>query len=90
MLFINNIYNAFATTNNRMERFGMKITRNTRKRRGSSDTSNVMSQNGTKTVLFWNIGNREYLHALFGTWISVAISHLSSRYTGKLSGGRTV
>lgn len=90
MLFINNIYNTITITNNRMERFGMKITRNTRKRRGSSDTSNIMSQNGTKTVLFWNIGNREYLHALFGTWISVAILHLSSRNTGNLSGGRTV
>ena len=90
MLFINNIYNAIAITNNRMKRFGMKITKNTRKRRVSSDTSNIMSQNRTKPALFWNIGNREYLHVLFGTWICVAILHLSSRNTGNISGGRTV
>lgn len=87
MLFINNIYNAIAITNNRMKRFGMKITKNTRKRRVSSDTSNIMSQNRTKPALFWNIGNREYLHVLFGTWICVAILHLSSRNTGNISGG---
>ena len=91
MLFANNPDHTIPRTNNGMERFFRKIRRNIRKRTGSSDTGNILSQNGVKTALFQNMGNSKYLQAVFGTGNSEAIASVFSKYRKPFKiKGRTV
>ena len=91
ILLANNSDHAIPRTNNGMERFFRKIRRNIRKRTGSSDTGNILSQNGVKTALFQNMGNSKYLQAVFGTGNSEAIASVFSKYRKPFkSKGRTV
>ncbi len=91
MLFVSNSDLAIPWTNNGMKRFYDKIRRNIRKCTGSSDTGNILSQNGVKTALFQNRGNCKYLHAVFGTGNSEAIASVFAKYRKSFkSKGRTV
>ena len=63
-----------------MERFFRKIRRNIRKRTGSSDAGNILSQSGEKTALFQNIGNSRYLQVVFGTENTEAVALVFAKY----------
>ena len=80
MLFANNSDHTIPRTNNGMERFFRKIRRNIRKRTGSSDTGNILSQSGEKTALFQNIGNSKYLQAVFGSADIEAVASVFAGY----------
>ena len=91
MLFVNNPDHTIPRTNNGMERFFRKIRRNIRKRTGSSDAGNILSQNGVKTALFQNMGNSKYLHSVFGTGNSEVIASVFAKYRKHFrKKGRTV
>ena len=80
MLFASSPDHNIPRTNNGMERFFRKIRRNIRKRTGSPDAGNILSQSGVKTALFQNMGNSKYLQAVFGTWNSEAIASVFAKY----------
>jgi len=80
MLFANNSDHTMPGKNNGMERFFRKMRRNIRKRTGSSDTGNILSQSGEKTALFQNLGNSRYLQAVFGSADIEAVASLFAGY----------
>jgi hypothetical protein len=80
MLFANNSDHTMPGTNNGMERFFRKMRRNIRKRTGSSDTGNILSQSGEKTALFQNLGNSRYLQAVFGSADIEAVASVFAAY----------
>ncbi|EQD77823.1 hypothetical protein B1A_02700 [mine drainage metagenome] len=80
MLFVNNSDHTIPRTNNGMERFFRKIRRNIRKRTGSSDAGNILSQSGEKTALFQNLGNSRYLQVVFGTENTEAVALVFAKY----------
>ena len=66
MLFANNPEHSIPRTNNMMEQFFRKVTRNIRKRCGNIVAGNILAQTGASLALFQNMGNPEYVKIVFG------------------------